>query len=87
MQSKPCVRGDSGLSSVIFLIIIVDVCVQLEPLERVVLDIPFLLMTDVLSSSPWPILLSTSSLQLMTVVSNTPQTDSQLKGGIGPVLT
>uniref|UniRef100_A0A8D0A7R5 Trafficking protein particle complex subunit 11 n=1 Tax=Sander lucioperca TaxID=283035 RepID=A0A8D0A7R5_SANLU len=33
------------------------VSTKFEPLERVAVDIPFLLMTDILSSSPWPLLL------------------------------
>ncbi|MED6251052.1 Trafficking protein particle complex subunit 11 [Ataeniobius toweri] len=52
---------------------------KFEPLERVAVDIPFLLMTDILSSSPWPLLLSSSSLQLLTITSNTAQLQSQLQ--------
>lgn len=59
-------------------------CVQLEPLERVVLDVPFLLMTEVLSSSPWPVLLSTSALQLAPALSEVPAAASQLTGGAAP---
>uniref|UniRef100_A0A8C4DIZ2 Trafficking protein particle complex subunit 11 n=1 Tax=Dicentrarchus labrax TaxID=13489 RepID=A0A8C4DIZ2_DICLA len=40
------------------------VSTKFEPLDRVAVDIPFLLMTDILSSSPWPLLLASSSLQL-----------------------
>uniref|UniRef100_A0A8C6SQV5 Trafficking protein particle complex subunit 11 n=1 Tax=Neogobius melanostomus TaxID=47308 RepID=A0A8C6SQV5_9GOBI len=43
------------------------VSTKLEPLERVSIDIPFLLMTDVLSSSPWPIMLASSSLELISL--------------------
>ncbi len=57
------------------------VCLQFEPLDRVVVDIPFLLMTDILSSSPWPLLLHSSSLQLLTMTSNTAQLQSQLQEG------
>ncbi|CAI5682189.1 unnamed protein product [Oreochromis niloticus] len=55
------------------------VSTKFEPLDRVSVDIPFLLMTDILSSSPWPLLLTSSSLQLLTVTSNTPQLQSQLQ--------
>lgn len=59
--------------------------VQLEALERVVLDVPFLLMTEVLSSSPWPVLLATSALQLAPALSEAPAaTASQLTGGAAP---
>ena len=54
---------------------------QLEPLERVVVDIPFVLMTDLLSSSPWPLLLHSSSLQLVTMATCTPKPQSQLEQG------
>lgn len=54
---------------------------KLEALERVVLDVPFLLMTEVLSSSPWPVLLSTSALQLAPALSEAPAAAaSQLTG-------
>ncbi|XP_071377253.1 trafficking protein particle complex subunit 11-like, partial [Centroberyx affinis] len=55
------------------------VSTKFEPLDRVAVDIPFLLMTDLLSSSPWPLLLASSSLQLVTMSSNTPQLQSQLE--------
>lgn len=62
------------------------VCVwsQFEPLDRVAVDIPFLLMTDVLSSSPWPLVLASSSLQLLTMTSNTARLQSQLQEGRQP---
>ncbi|XP_029703146.1 trafficking protein particle complex subunit 11 isoform X1 [Takifugu rubripes] len=53
---------------------------KFEPLEQVVVDIPFLLMADIQSSSPWPLLLASSSLQMLTISSNTPQAPSQLQG-------
>lgn len=59
---------------------------QFEPLDRVAVDIPFLLMTDILSSSPWPLVLASSSLQLLTMTSNTPQLQSQLQEGTRLVL-
>lgn len=52
---------------------------KFEPQDRIAVDIPFLLMTDILSSSPWPLLLAASSLQLLTMISNTPQLQSQLQ--------
>ncbi|CAF95410.1 unnamed protein product, partial [Tetraodon nigroviridis] len=53
---------------------------KFEPLEQIVVDIPFLLMADVRSSSPCPLLLASSSLQTLTISSNTPQAPSQLQG-------
>uniref|UniRef100_A0A8C5B8P5 Trafficking protein particle complex subunit 11 n=1 Tax=Gadus morhua TaxID=8049 RepID=A0A8C5B8P5_GADMO len=55
------------------------VSTKLEPLDRVVVDIPFVLMTDLLSSSPWPLLLHSSSLQLVTMATCTPHPLSQLE--------
>uniref|UniRef100_A0A3B3CLI9 Trafficking protein particle complex subunit 11 n=1 Tax=Oryzias melastigma TaxID=30732 RepID=A0A3B3CLI9_ORYME len=55
------------------------VSTKFEPLDRVAVDIPFLLLTDVVSSSPWPLLLVSSSLQLLSLTSNTPQLQSQLQ--------
>lgn len=55
------------------------VSTKFESLDRVAVDIPFLLMTDILSSSPWPLLLATSSLQLLTMTNNTKQPQSQLE--------
>ncbi|XP_034036782.1 trafficking protein particle complex subunit 11 [Thalassophryne amazonica] len=52
---------------------------KFEPLDRVAVDIPFLLMTDILSSSPWPLLLASSSLQLVSMTNNTPQLQSQIE--------
>lgn len=63
------------------IIIVSAVLLQFELLDRVSVDIPFLLMTDIVSSSPWPLLLTSSSLQLLTVTSNTPQLQSQLQEG------
>uniref|UniRef100_A0A671V6Z2 Trafficking protein particle complex subunit 11 n=1 Tax=Sparus aurata TaxID=8175 RepID=A0A671V6Z2_SPAAU len=60
---------------------------KFEPLDRLVVDIPFLLMTDILSSSPWPLLLDSSSLQLLAMTSNTPQRQSQLQEGTWLVST
>ncbi|KAJ0002850.1 hypothetical protein NQD34_007999 [Periophthalmus magnuspinnatus] len=55
------------------------VSTKLEPLERVSVDIPFLLMADVVSSSPWPILLASSTLELFSLTSTTPDMKSQLE--------
>lgn len=55
------------------------VSTKLEPLERVSVDVPFLLMTDVLSSSPWPLLLASSSLELFSLTSTTTELKSQLE--------
>lgn len=75
------------LVSLLLLSVLLYVCLQFEPLDRVALDIPFLLMTDILSSSPWPLLLASSSLQLLTMTSNTPQLQSQLQEGTWLVFT
>ncbi|XP_033971616.1 trafficking protein particle complex subunit 11 [Trematomus bernacchii] len=55
------------------------VSTKFEQLDRLAVDIPFLLMTEILSTSPWPLLLASSSLQLLTMTSNTPQLQSQLQ--------
>ncbi|XP_058506254.1 trafficking protein particle complex subunit 11 [Solea solea] len=55
------------------------VSTKFESLDRVAMDIPFLLMTDIISSSPWPLELASSSLQLLHVTSNTAQLQSQLQ--------
>nr|XP_061835586.1 trafficking protein particle complex subunit 11-like [Nerophis lumbriciformis] len=46
---------------------------KLEPLEQVAVDIPFLMLTEIQSLSPWPLLLASSSLQNFTMKTNTPQ--------------
>uniref|UniRef100_A0A1A8LG96 Trafficking protein particle complex subunit 11 n=1 Tax=Nothobranchius pienaari TaxID=704102 RepID=A0A1A8LG96_9TELE len=55
------------------------VSTKFEPLEQVAVDIPFLLMTDLVSLSPWPLMLSSSSLQLLTLSSSTTPLQSQLQ--------
>ncbi|TNN63892.1 Trafficking protein particle complex subunit 11 [Liparis tanakae] len=55
------------------------VSTKFEPLDQVAVDIPFLLMTDILSLSPWPLLLASSSLELITMNTNTQQQQSQLQ--------
>lgn len=58
------------------------VCVcQLEHLERVYVDIPFLLMMDILSASPWPIELVNSEVQLASSMTAIDQPQSQVEGG------
>ncbi|XP_068181246.1 trafficking protein particle complex subunit 11 [Antennarius striatus] len=56
------------------------VSTKFEPMDRVAVDIPFLLMADVLSTSPWPLQLEASSLQLLSVTSSSPPLKSQLQG-------
>ncbi|XP_068596218.1 trafficking protein particle complex subunit 11 [Brachionichthys hirsutus] len=56
------------------------VSIKLEPVDRLAVDVPFLLMTDVLSMSPWPLQLVSSCLQLLSVTSSSPQLVSQLQG-------
>lgn len=63
------------------LVSMICVFIKFEPLEQIVVDIPFLLVADIRSSSPWPLLLASSSLQLLTISSNTSQAPSQLEGG------
>uniref|UniRef100_A0A3Q2XZH4 Trafficking protein particle complex subunit 11 n=1 Tax=Hippocampus comes TaxID=109280 RepID=A0A3Q2XZH4_HIPCM len=36
---------------------------KFEPLEQVAVDLPFLMLTEIRSSSPWPLLLASTSLQ------------------------
>ncbi|XP_029368673.1 trafficking protein particle complex subunit 11 isoform X1 [Echeneis naucrates] len=55
------------------------VSTKFEPLDQVAIDIPFMLMTDIFSTSPWPLVLASSCLQLLTMTSNTPQLQSQLE--------
>lgn len=45
------------------------------------MDIPFLLMTDILSASPWPLHLETSQLDLAPTMAAIDQPQSQLEGG------
>uniref|UniRef100_A0A3P8WYF0 Trafficking protein particle complex subunit 11 n=1 Tax=Cynoglossus semilaevis TaxID=244447 RepID=A0A3P8WYF0_CYNSE len=54
--------------------------IKFEPVERLAVDVPFLLMTDIVSSSPWPLLLASSSLHLLNVTSSPPHPESQLQG-------
>ncbi len=58
----------------------VYVC-QFEHLERVFVDIPFLLMMDILSASPWPIELVNSEVQLASSMTAIDQPQSQVDGG------
>ncbi|KAL4640529.1 trafficking protein particle complex subunit 11 [Arapaima gigas] len=53
--------------------------VSFEHLERVFVDVPFLLMTDILSMSPWPLHLVTSQLQLAPTMSAVDQPASQVE--------
>lgn len=54
---------------------------QFEHLERVYVDIPFLLMMDILSASPWPIELVNSEVQLASSMTAIDQPQSQVEGG------
>lgn len=61
---------------------IIIYCVfQFEHLERVFVDIPFLLMMDILSASPWPIELVNSEVQLASSMTAIDQPQSQVEGG------
>ncbi|XP_046870034.1 trafficking protein particle complex subunit 11 [Hypomesus transpacificus] len=55
------------------------VSTKFEPLDRVYVDVPFLLMTDILSASPWPLLLETSQLQLAPTLTPLDQPQSQVE--------
>lgn len=54
------------------------VSTKFEHLERVYADIPFLLMTDLLSASPWPLTIVSSELQLAPAMSPVDQLESQV---------
>ncbi|KAK2890874.1 hypothetical protein Q8A67_013517 [Cirrhinus molitorella] len=53
---------------------------KFEHLERVCVDIPFLLMMDILSASPWPIELVNSEVQLASSMTAIDQPQSQVEG-------
>ncbi|KAF6085086.1 trafficking protein particle complex 11 [Phyllostomus discolor] len=54
------------------------VSTKFEHLERVYADIPFLLMTDLLSASPWALTIASSELQLAPSMTSVDQPESQL---------
>lgn len=54
---------------------------QFEHLERVYADIPFLLMTDVLSASPWALTIVSSELQLAPSMTAMDHLESQIDKG------
>ena len=54
---------------------------QFEHLERVYADIPFLLMTDLLSASPWALTIVSSELQLAPSMTPVDQLESQVDKG------
>uniref|UniRef100_A0A672R5H8 Trafficking protein particle complex subunit 11 n=1 Tax=Sinocyclocheilus grahami TaxID=75366 RepID=A0A672R5H8_SINGR len=53
---------------------------KFEHLERVYVDIPFLLMMDILSASPWPIELVNSEVQLASSMNALDQPQSHVEG-------
>ncbi|KAM8938658.1 trafficking protein particle complex subunit 11 [Pelodytes ibericus] len=55
------------------------VSIKFEHLDRVYADIPFLLMTDILSASPWALTIKSSQLQLMAPVSSVDEPESQVE--------
>ncbi|XP_063046712.1 trafficking protein particle complex subunit 11 [Engraulis encrasicolus] len=55
------------------------VSTKFENLDRVFMDIPFLLMTDILSASPWPLELETSHLDLAPSMAAIDQPQSQVE--------
>ncbi|KAL7858534.1 hypothetical protein AOLI_G00186360 [Acnodon oligacanthus] len=56
------------------------VSTKFEHLDRVYVDVPFLLMMDILSASPWPIHLVSSDLQLTSNMAAVDQPQSQVEG-------
>lgn len=54
---------------------------QFEHLEQVYVDVPFLLMTDILSASLWPVHLVSSELQLASNMAAVNEPQSQVEGG------
>ena len=66
-----------------------DLCLhlhQFEHLERVYADIPFLLMTDLLSASPWALTIVSSELQLAPSMTPVDQLESQVDRGASMAL-
>uniref|UniRef100_A0A4W3JQ34 Trafficking protein particle complex subunit 11 n=1 Tax=Callorhinchus milii TaxID=7868 RepID=A0A4W3JQ34_CALMI len=57
---------------------IVCKCHKFEHMDRVFADIPFLLMVDILSASPWGLTIVTSKMQLAPSMASVDQTESQL---------
>uniref|UniRef100_A0A8C2PCT5 Trafficking protein particle complex subunit 11 n=1 Tax=Capra hircus TaxID=9925 RepID=A0A8C2PCT5_CAPHI len=57
------------------------VSTKFEHLERVYADIPFLLMTDLLSASPWALTIVSSELQLAPSMTPMDQLESQVDRG------
>ncbi|KAG9479874.1 hypothetical protein GDO78_011744 [Eleutherodactylus coqui] len=55
------------------------VSIKFEHLERVYTDIPFLLMTDILSASPWALTILSSQLQLSSFVTPVDQLESHVE--------
>ncbi|KAJ7404768.1 trafficking protein particle complex 11 [Pitangus sulphuratus] len=55
------------------------VSTKLEHLDKVFADIPFLLMTDILSASPWPLTIVTSQLQLSASMTPVDQLESYVE--------
>ncbi|OXB57311.1 hypothetical protein ASZ78_008876 [Callipepla squamata] len=58
------------------------VSTKLEHLDRVFADIPFLLMTDILSASPWPLTIVTSQLQLSASMTSVDQLESYVENDL-----
>ncbi|XP_069833864.1 trafficking protein particle complex subunit 11 [Dendropsophus ebraccatus] len=55
------------------------VSIKFEHLDRVYTDIPFLLMTDILSASPWALTILSSQLQLSSFVTPVDQLESHVE--------
>ncbi|KAJ8416548.1 hypothetical protein AAFF_G00358360 [Aldrovandia affinis] len=55
------------------------VSTKFENQDRVYVDIPFLLMTDILSASPWPLHLVSSQIQLVSTMTAVDQPQSQVE--------
>ncbi|KAE8629822.1 hypothetical protein XENTR_v10000605 [Xenopus tropicalis] len=55
------------------------VSIKFEHLDRVYTDIPFLLMTDILSTSPWALTIKSSQLQLASSITSADQLESHVE--------
>ncbi len=75
-----CVHSFKNIFCKVGTVLCLCVC-QFEHLERVYVDIPFLLMMDILSASPWPIELVNSEVQLASSMTAIDQPQSQVEGG------
>ncbi|MEE6460867.1 hypothetical protein FKM82_001125 [Ascaphus truei] len=76
-----CHRDETVTIETVFPFDVAVKCVSLkfEHLDRVYADIPFLLMTDILSASPWALTIKASQLQLASSVTSVDQLESHVE--------